>query len=674
MKKLFYTKYIFLLLLFTQVYLHLPAQNQHSIDSLQNLMSTLIRDSSKIPVLIELVYQYQDNDIDKAFEFAQQSYTIASRLNHKRYLGKVNNNLGNLYLLKGNFGAASGYYLEALKISESIKDDTAIAKCYNNIGKLYYQRKNHKEAMNYYLKSLAINQKLHLDEEMCTNYIHIGIISNSEKKYNEAIQNYQKALAIQIRTGNKKNIAATYSNLAVTYYHMNKLELSIESAKNAIAEAEIAGNKKYLSVAYSNLAGLYTTTKMYNEANASYNKAIKYAMEAGHNEFINTTYRNLAALYSEQKDFQKAYQYARTALKVEDSIYQINNTRQTNELMAKYESEQKESIINSLKKDNVLSEEQLKQERNFKIYLSVFSVLIASFAFVLYRRITQKRKINKILFETYKQIEEKNQSITDSINYSKRIQEAILPSRQVVGKLFAEIFNLFMPKDIVSGDFYWCAEKNGKKLIACCDCTGHGVPGALMSMIGNNILNQIVNENEITSPDEILNHLHLEIRKALKQEEQHTSKDGMDITLIVFNNDTEIEYAGANRPLWIVSGQESVVGSSESPESPESVKLKDIKPDKFSIGGYQSETERKFTKHTIQLSKGDCIYMFSDGYADQFGGKEEKKYTTKRLKELLVSNYSKSIDEQGRNLSETIIQWKGNLEQVDDILIIGIRV
>jgi two-component system, sensor histidine kinase LadS len=261
-------------------------------------------------------------------------------------------------------------------------------------------------------------------------------------------------------------------------------------------------------------------------------------------------------------------------------------------------------------------------------------------------------------------IEEKNKDITDSISYAKTIQEAILPDKEIKYRIFPDAFVLFKPKDIVSGDFYWFAEKNGKRIIAACDCTGHGVPGALMSMIGNNILNQIVNEKGITSPAEILNILHKEIYKALKQADQSNAKDGMDIVLVTFSGETEIEYAGAQRPLWIIHNQ---AGTTDEQ------RVTEIKGDKFSIGGTQTEEERKFSNHSVSLAKGDRIYLFSDGYADQFSG-DNKKLMTRKFKEILVSIQKLGMTEQEKFLNEFIEDWKGNFEQTDDVLVIGVKI
>jgi len=254
-------------------------------------------------------------------------------------------------------------------------------------------------------------------------------------------------------------------------------------------------------------------------------------------------------------------------------------------------------------------------------------------------------------------IEEKNKDITDSINYAKRIQDAILTSKEIKYRIFPNAFVLFKPKDIVSGDFYWFAEKDGKKLIAACDCTGHGVPGALMSMIGNNALNQLVNERGITEPGKILDNLHKEVRRTLKQEEDNATKDGMDVALLTFSSATEVEYAGAQRPLWVIKGGQ----------------LEETKATKISIGGHAHEDGVKFVKHSFTFNKGDTLYIFSDGYADQFNN-EEKKLMTRKFKEILLSIQGLDMPAQEKYLADFIENWKGKLEQTDDILVIGIRI
>lgn len=320
--------------------------------------------------------------------------------------------------------------------------------------------------------------------------------------------------------------------------------------------------------------------------------------------------------------------------------------------------------IYMLNRSKRLKERELKDQQVFTQYISIGLAVVFIFSILLYRNFLGKKKANEILkmqaieinFQK-KVMEEKNKSITDSINYAKLIQEAILPSKEIKDKLFSDMFMLFQPKDIVSGDFYWFTEKNGKKIIATVDCTGHGVPGAFMCMIGNALLNEIINENGITTPNEILRLLREKIIFSLKQREGE-NKDGMDISILSFDAITNtVEFAGANNPLWLI--RKGII--------------EEVKADKQPIGLHYGEA-KPFNNHVIELQKEDSLYIFTDGYADQFGGIDGKKFKYKKLQNLLLSIQDQHMVEQGVILNEKINGWKGNLEQVDDILIIGVRI
>jgi ligand-binding sensor domain-containing protein/serine phosphatase RsbU (regulator of sigma subunit) len=283
----------------------------------------------------------------------------------------------------------------------------------------------------------------------------------------------------------------------------------------------------------------------------------------------------------------------------------------------------------------------------------------------------EKEKVEVINQEVVAQkaiIEAKNNDITDSIKYAKNIQEALLPPLQNLHREFDDAFVLYLPKDIVSGDFYWFAKRNKKRFIASVDCTGHGVPGAFMSIVGNTLLNEIVTEKNITSPAEILNELHVGVKTALKQsgDSENERRDGMDIALCSLNEEgTMLEYAGANRPLWMFR---------KSKSGDESFEM--IKANKFPIGGLEMENEvkRTFTNHEIPVEKGDLVYIFSDGYADQFGGEKGKKFMVGNMQKLVAEIYEKPIKEQEQLLLKNFISWRGEHEQVDDVLVIGFRV
>ncbi|MCK6649353.1 MAG: SpoIIE family protein phosphatase [Bacteroidia bacterium] len=279
---------------------------------------------------------------------------------------------------------------------------------------------------------------------------------------------------------------------------------------------------------------------------------------------------------------------------------------------------------------------------------------------VVMDRTAEVVKQKEELLEKNTIIEVAYNDIKSSINYAKRIQEAILPLNDEIKKQLKDSFILFKPRDIVSGDFYWFSNHNGKKIMACVDCTGHGVPGAFMSMIGHTLLNEIVIEKNITKPASILDLLHVRVRQSLKQNlETAETRDGMDISICVFNEDGKtLEYAGANRNLIIVRSGELI----------------EIKADKQPIGGDQMEQDRIFTNHKIDVFTADTIYMTTDGYADQFGGDKGKKFMVKRFHQTLLSIQNESMEKQGQILGDTIEKWKGENEQVDDILVIGIKI
>lgn len=250
--------------------------------------------------------------------------------------------------------------------------------------------------------------------------------------------------------------------------------------------------------------------------------------------------------------------------------------------------------------------------------------------------------------------------VTDSIRYAKRLQDAILPPPAVVNRLLPESFILFKPKDIVSGDFYWLNEKNGKIYVAAVDCTGHGVPGAFMSIVANNMLNQVLRLKETLSAGQILDQVNKLAAKTINQNVDDSAvRDGMDMTLCIIDPETNsLEMAGANNPLYLFRNGE----------------LKEFKADKVAIGYTEYGGPHNFTTTTIQLEKGDMIYLFSDGYADQFGGPKGKKFMVGQFRSFLTTIHSRSVEAQQKLLDETIEMWRGNLEQVDDVLVMGFRI
>jgi serine phosphatase RsbU (regulator of sigma subunit) len=344
-------------------------------------------------------------------------------------------------------------------------------------------------------------------------------------------------------------------------------------------------------------------------------------------------------------------------------------------------------------------------QRTWFIVFSVIIIILLVVGFIKYREkqlVKEKQLLEEKVVERTEEvvqksaeIEQKNKDIIDSITYAKRIQDSILPSDEAFIQGLKDTFVLFNPKDIVSGDFYWLyvapsdspergetpfpSGRVGDGLIffAAVDCTGHGVPGAFMSIVGYNLLDKIVGEYGITKPSEILDRLNKGVEETLRKEvEKLDIKDGMDITLCAFDKKTQIlEFAGAYNPLYIVSTNTLYDFDVELiPDmiSDEGLKLYEMKVDRFPIGSF-SENQQLYQNHSVKLSKGDTVYLFSDGFADQFGGPQGKKFRYKQFKQLFLSINDKSMDEQKLILETTLTNWKGSIEQIDDVIVIGTR-
>jgi serine phosphatase RsbU (regulator of sigma subunit) len=290
-----------------------------------------------------------------------------------------------------------------------------------------------------------------------------------------------------------------------------------------------------------------------------------------------------------------------------------------------------------------------------------------------------ERKVNERTLEIQLQkavIEEKNNDITASINYAQKIQSAILPREEELKAAFNDYFVLYQPRDIISGDFYWLSKKDHLTLITAADCTGHGVPGALMSMLGNSFLNEIVNENDIYNPADILDLLRNRIIQTLKQRETNT-KDGMDMALCVIDEKKkQITFAGAYNPVYITKPETAHTAHEFEVyrnQVSSSVELISLPADRFPVGMLEEKTNIKFSEKLYHYQQGDCLYLFSDGLTDQFGGADGKKYRSKRLKDLLLHVFHSDMQSQKDTISSDFLAWKDQLDQVDDVLLVGIR-
>ncbi|HXB11857.1 MAG TPA: SpoIIE family protein phosphatase, partial [Bacteroidia bacterium] len=495
-------------------------------------------------------------------------------------------------------------------------------------------------------------------------YMEAGDYKNAEKYELESLEQLKKY-------GEKSNIAQSYTNIGEFYNKTKQYAKSLEYYSIALNMAEEADDKE-LQV-YS-LAGMSTLNEQVGDNKRAQDyglQAIELAQKIHLLLQVRDISKDLSGLFKKTNQTDKAFYYYQLYVDTKDSIENKENSKKmiNAELNYEYEQKQQAQKLEDEKKE-AISAEKARHERNIRnIYLGGF-IVVLFLTILVFRNLLKVRKSNKIITEQKREVElqrnlveEKNRDITDSINYARRIQQAMLPTKEQWDHYFKESFIYYQPKDIVSGDFYWCMGTDKGIVFSVADCTGHGVPGAFMSMLGISSLNKIVGEQAIVQPDKVLNELRNEIIKSLNPEGKlEEVKDGMDMTLCYLDRKNGVlEYAAANNPLWIARKKE------------QGYELIECEADKMPVGKYLEEG-RLFTNHKMEVKKGDRLYVFTDGYADQFGGEKGKKFKYRQLQEKILDISGKPMAEQMQMLEKTMNEWKGKLEQVDDILVIGLEV
>ncbi len=648
---------------------------------------------------IGTIYRYL-GDYEKAQEYYLKSLKTWEKIHNKSGIATAYNKIGIMFIIQGDYEKALEAQLKSLKISDEIKDSAAIAYTYNSIGVIYWKKGNYDLAMKNYVKCFEIWENAGNKKGMAVFYNNVGIIYNEQKNYDKALENYIKSLKICEEIGDQGGIAQTYNNIGSIYYERGNNLLKKKQNREADIEYGKALDSHFqslkirlenrdqqgIAMSYNNIGSVYMKQEKFQDALEYLKKSLAIFQELGDKDGVKDSYYSLSDLYAGNGDYKRAVECHKLYSDIKDSILNEQSSKQMAEMNVRYDSEKKDKEL--LKKDAEITTQQAETEKKNlqrNIVLTGF-VLMLILAFFIYKGYNQKRNINlkleeknELINKQKQLVEEKNEKITDSINYAKRIQQAILPSQATIKSVFPDSFVLFKPKDIVSGDFYWItllsdsprqlAEENpnapssggrvgeGYLILAAADCTGHGVPGALMSVMGYNLLEQIVKEQRIEEPSAILNELSKSITEVLKQtDEVGTIKDGMDIALCKINyNDYTLEYSGAHNPLYLIRNDV----------------FTEIKADRRTVGIAKSAP---FTNHKIKIEKGDSVYLFSDGFVDQKGGPENKKFFYKPFQNLLVSIHKQPMDEQQAILEHTIMKWKGNNEQMDDILVIGVKV
>jgi serine phosphatase RsbU (regulator of sigma subunit) len=633
----------------------------------------------------------------EALALFEKSLSYYLKTNNQKGIPAMYNNMGTVYDAMGDYKKATESYIKALGYYEKSGFKQGMAAAYCNLGVIFQMQRNWEQAISYFNKSVAICREAGIKNYEGNNYNNLGDIYEVLGDPKKALMYHFKALDVRQEIGDKFGVGSSMGNIGGLYSDMDSLDKALRFLNEAERIYEELEAKKYYSMTVLRKAQLLMKLRKLPEAEKYVKSALTIAAEIGADEELSRGYHIASLLYENMGNPAKALQYSKLYIAMQDSVFNSENRKTVSELEKKYQSEKKDSEIALLNKDKALSQKEIERSRLIRNSLLAGVALVLLLLVVSIRAFLSKKKSNDIItqqkseVEKQKQladerreiVEEKQKEILDSIQYAKRIQQAMLTSESYFKEHFkAEHFILYQPKDIVSGDFYWAASTplshptgiQKKFYIATADCTGHGVPGAFMSLLNISFLNESIMERGISNPAEVLNEQRKKIIKALNPTGTENSRDGMDCVLCAFDlQNNALEFAAANNPVWIIRNSGTLSLSVRAESRTGNAELLEFKPDKMSVGKGEDDA-RDFTLQRIQLQKGDLVYTFTDGLADQFGGPKGKKFMYRQLKQLLLTNHHLPLNQQRELISRAINNWKGTNEQVDDILLIGVRV
>jgi len=661
------------------------------------------QDHSKIAtflVSIGIVY-WSQGDFKQAAQHFQESLTIFESLDDEKGIARACGNLGMVYQDQGNYPASLAYLYRGLKLFERQKDELAVASSLGNIAGIYHIQKKYDKALANFNRSLQIFEKYGAENSVALTLMNIGVIHDEQGRDSFALAYYEQSRRMNQKIGDLRNVATVLVNIGKIYLKKRDVKKSLQCQQEAHELYAQIGDSVNLILTTNNFARAYLELGQLQQAKKYADQAWNAARKVNHLGFMRDVAATQSRIDSLMGNYQSALRYYHLHKKYSDSLTNTDKAQEIGHLEAQFQYDRQ---IEARQKDEEVA--QHRRQRYYYLFGGIFMLVLMLTGFIYYRY-QSKNKTNRLLTEkntlitnqkaelenayeelnttldqvqiqkvelenayeelnaTLEQVQyqkeeivHKNQKIEDSIRYAYQIQTAILPDDAYLKSLLPNHFIFYQPKDIVSGDFYWVTERDNLIFFCVADCTGHGVPGAFMSVVGSNALHHAVNELGLNEPHSILHETDRKIRSMLHQEKGSESKDGMDIGLCVL--DTErltLDFAGAGRPLYHLSNGN----------------LAEIKGDKFPIGGGQHE-EKSFTLHRDALQKGDRIYLFSDGITDQFGGANKKKFTPKRLQEFIVTNRLPNIVEQGILFRETMTTWMHGQVQLDDLTLMAVEV
>ncbi|HIA37570.1 MAG TPA: tetratricopeptide repeat protein [Flavobacteriales bacterium] len=675
------------------------AQN---LDSLWTIwQDTTMPDTARLLALHRVAWTNYRKNPDSAFVLANMQLAFARLKKLIKWEGIAYNTIATVYFVKGDYPMALKYYHQFLNIYKKLDSQEGIANAFMNIGSVLEHQGNNIKALQAYFKCLKIWEDIGDNKRIGNICNNIGLIYQSSDDCPTAMKYFNKAslmyegLEVSIAHGNLAG------NIAICYREMGELQMALEKFMESLKIFDSLDDEKGMAGQYNNIGNIYKAMGEYNLAIEHFNKSLAIRVELGNKSGIANVLSNIGAFYNEINNYSQALvmckkglaiaedigsvkdekynckclseaygslgnsqmelRYYKQYIVAKDSLFNNKTKNDIAELEAKVKYEKiaaadsvKNAQLQEVKDAQLLVQQtQLELEGNYRLALIGGLALITLFLTILYGRFQVNRRQKRL-------IEAASIKTKDSIKYAERIQEAILPSMGYIESCLENLFIIYKPKDIVSGDFYWVyKQKNENILIALADCTGHGVPGAFMSMIGTALLNEIIIENGETKVNKVLDTIRNHIISSFAQKDVKTHiYDGLDITLIDFNPETRtIKFAGAGQVFYILRNGEFI----------------EERGDNYPVGYYFGRG-KPFNLKEFTLMPNDQLYLFTDGMIDQFGGEDKKKFGYNRLKAVILEGAHLPMDEQKKMLEEAILSWKGKGEQIDDISVMGVKI
>ena len=616
----------------------------------------------------------------KALEYAQTAKDLLQENTTITQRAQVLTLLCNVHYNLGGSDKSIPECLEALRMFDESGDQRGQSGVLTTLGEIYLDLSQYSKSRRYFFEALDLARQTQNWPAIANSLSTIGNMYLRQSEYDDALIYFEDALEIQLQIGNLRKLSELYLKKGQALLGLKQISAARAELEKALSYGRDGQDLSLQARALLEMGKVQAAEGDSELGIETVKEALNVAQRVNARPIMLDCYRNLAKFYDELGNIEEAFIYFNLYMRQNEAIYTRETARRIAEAEALYELEQKEKQIGLLEKENEIQQLEARQERILNYSLIVGILLALVLAIALYTGYRNKLRSNKILqeqkeainrqkdeLETHRdeiqiknqQITEFNTQLTDSIRYARHIQSSLLPENKSMKQAFPGSFVFYKPKDIVSGDFYWFVQLEKLKLVAAVDCTGHGVPGAFMTVLANTLLNQIVLETGITEPSMIITLLDQKVQSNLHQKDMmdNLAFDGMDISLCAINEESrEISYCGAKLPLYYGNGEG----------------IEEIKGDRYPVGSHQYP-EKLFSSHTINYKEGDLIYLCSDGFQDQFGGPKGKKFMKARFRRMLDDIHDQPITEQLNRVNQIFYQWKQGYELTDDIMLLGIR-